>query len=80
MYLLDFFSKKQSSQDNKVTQLLESLRQAERDYNVALSCFEEVTETEKVDETIFLMQAAKIKYSYYLKKLRCYTLENKQSM
>lgn len=52
MYLLDFFSKKQSNQDNKVTQLLESLRQAERDYNVALSCFEEVTETEKVDETI----------------------------
>jgi len=80
MQLFPLFSKRQGGHDDEMAQLLRSLRQAQKDYNVALSCFEEVTETDRVDEAIFLMEAARKKYSYYLRKLRDHTSEKDQSM
>ncbi|MFY9358552.1 MAG: DUF2508 family protein [Bacillota bacterium] len=80
MQLFDLFSRKQEGQDNEMAQLLKALRQAQKDYDVALSCFREATEADRVDEAIFLMEAARKKYSYYLRKLREYTEQKDQSM
>lgn len=80
MQIFDLFSKRQESCDTELIELLKSLRQAQKDYAVALSCFEEVTEVDKIDETIFLMAAARKKYSYYLRKLRAYTWKNHETM
>lgn len=79
MQLFPLYSKRQDNHDNELAQLLRSLRQAQKDYNVALSCFKEVTEFDRVDEAIFLMEAARKKYSYYLGKLRDYTSGKNQS-
>lgn len=49
---------------------LAALNQAQNEYEVAMSCFREATDPEIIDEAIFLMQAARKKYSYFLKKVR----------
>lgn len=49
---------------------LAALRSAEREYEVARSCFGEAVEPEIIDESIFLMEAARRKYSYFLRRVR----------
>ncbi len=49
---------------------LVALKQAQKEYDVAVSCFEEAVETELIDEAIFLMEAARRKYSYFLRKYK----------
>ena len=49
---------------------LAALMEAQQEYDVARSCFGEVVEPEIVDEAIYLMEAARKKYSYFLKKVR----------
>ncbi len=49
---------------------LEALLQAQKEYNMALSYFDEATEPEVIDEAIFRMEAARRKYSYFLRKYR----------
>ncbi|MGI6642849.1 MAG: DUF2508 family protein [Bacillota bacterium] len=48
----------------------EALLEAQKEYNVALSYFDEATEPEIIDEAIFRMEAARKKYSYFLRKYR----------
>lgn len=50
--------------------VLKALMQARHEMDVALSCFQESTDPEVIDHAIFLMEAAKKKYSYFLKKAR----------
>lgn len=52
---------------------LSALSQAQSEYEVAMSCFCEAIDPEIIDEAIFLMQAARRKYSYFLKKVRQFT-------
>ncbi len=47
-----------------------ALKQAQKEYDVAVSCFEEAVEPELIDEAIFLMEAARRKYSYFLRKYK----------
>lgn len=49
---------------------LAALREARKEYDVAVSCFEEAVEPELIDEAIFLMEAARKKYSYFLRKYK----------
>lgn len=49
---------------------LSAMRAAQREYDVARSCFGEAVDPELIDEAIFLMEAARKKYSYFLKKVR----------
>ncbi len=51
-------------------QYLCALQQAQREYDMASSAFAEAVEPELIDEAIFLMAAARRKYSYLLKKVR----------
>jgi len=51
-------------------EFIRALRSAQREYDVAVSCFGEAVEPEIIDESIFLMEAAKKKYDYFLKRLR----------
>ena len=51
-----------------------ALSQAQMEYDVARSCFGEAVDPEIIDEAIYLMEAARKKYSYFLKKVRdCYS-------
>jgi uncharacterized protein involved in tolerance to divalent cations len=50
--------------------LIKALRQAEHEMDVAMSYFHESTDPEIIDHAIYLMEAAKKKYSYFLKKAR----------
>ncbi|HHX28768.1 MAG TPA: DUF2508 family protein [Firmicutes bacterium] len=56
--------------DRERDDYLFALNQAQSEYEVAKSCFSEAVEPEIIDEAIFLMQAARKKYSYFLKKVR----------
>jgi len=47
-----------------------ALNQAQMEYDVARSCFGEAVDPEIIDEAIYLMEAARKKYSYFLKKVR----------
>jgi len=47
-----------------------ALNQAQTEYDVARSYFGEAVEPEIIDEAIYLMEAARKKYSYFLKKVR----------
>jgi hypothetical protein len=49
---------------------LSALNQARMEYDVARSCFGEAVEPEIIDQAILLMEAARKKYSYFLKKVR----------
>lgn len=49
---------------------ISALTQAQQEYQVAHSCFDEAVEPEVIDEAIFLMAAARKKYAYFLKKVR----------
>ena len=49
---------------------LQALKEARKEYDVAVSCFEEAVEPELIDEAIFLMEAARKKYSYFLRKYK----------
>lgn len=49
---------------------LVALKSAQREYDVARSCFGEAVEPEIIDESIFLMEAARRKYSYFLRRFR----------
>lgn len=49
---------------------LAALRLAQQEFDVARSCFSEAVELEIIDESIFLMEAARRKYSYFLKRVR----------
>ncbi|HHW27681.1 MAG TPA: DUF2508 family protein [Firmicutes bacterium] len=49
---------------------LEALREAQKEYDVAVSCFKEAVDPELIDEAIYLMEAARKKYSYLLKKYK----------
>ncbi len=49
---------------------LSALKSAQQEYDVARSCFGEAVEREIIDESIFLMEAARRKYSYFLKRVR----------
>jgi hypothetical protein len=49
---------------------LSALNQAQAEYDVARSCFAEAVESEIIDEAIYLMEAARKKYSYFLRKVR----------
>jgi hypothetical protein len=60
-------------EDSDRDNFLFALNQAQNEYEVALSCFREATDPEIIDEAIYLMQAARKKYSYFLKKVRSYT-------
>jgi hypothetical protein len=57
-------------EDSDRDNFLFALNQAQNEYEVALSCFREATDPEIIDEAIYLMQAARKKYSYFLKKVR----------
>ncbi|MBE3520205.1 MAG: YaaL family protein [Firmicutes bacterium] len=50
--------------------LLKALRQAQHEMDVALSYFHESTDPEIIDHAIYLMEAARKKYSYFLRKAR----------
>ncbi len=52
---------------------IEALHQAHKEYNIALSAFTEAVEPELIDQAIFLMAAARRKYSYLLKKVKEHT-------
>ncbi len=56
--------------DKETNEYLQALHQARSEYEVAQSCFSEAVEPEIIDEAIFLMQAARKKYSYFLRKVR----------
>jgi hypothetical protein len=73
MLSFPMFSKREDIHERELSNLMRALEQAQKDYSVASSCFEEAVETERIDEAIFLMEAARRKYSYYLKRLRGYT-------
>jgi len=47
-----------------------ALKAALQEYDVARSCFGEAVEPEIIDESIYLMEAAKRKYSYFLRQVR----------
>lgn len=66
------FGLRQAKDENELERraLLKALRQAEHEMNVALSYFHESTDPELIDHAIYLMEAAKKKYSYFLKKAR----------
>jgi len=49
---------------------LQALKAAQREYDIARSYFGEAVEPEIIDESIFLMEAAKRKYSYFLRRVR----------
>jgi len=49
---------------------LAALREAQKEYDVAVSCFEEAVDPELIDEAIYLMEAARKKYSYLLRKYK----------
>ncbi|MGE5579784.1 MAG: DUF2508 family protein [Bacillota bacterium] len=51
-------------------QFVAALRSAQREYDVAVSCFGEAVEPEIIDESIFLMEAARKKYDYFLRRIR----------
>lgn len=59
-----------SASDKETQDFLFALNQARSEYEVAQSCFSEAVEPEIIDEAIYLMQAARKKYSYFLKKVR----------
>lgn len=73
-----FILRGQSSEDERA-KTLRALDQAQKEYEVALSCFRESTEPEIIDEAIYLMEAARRKYSYFLKKLRAMAAEKEPS-
>jgi hypothetical protein len=75
MLSLPMFSKKEDTCERELSDLMKALEQAQKDYCVAASCFDEAVESDRIDEAIFLMEAARRKYSYYLKRLRDYTQE-----
>ncbi len=54
---------------------LAALAQAQKEYNVAMSHFSEAREPDRIDEAIYLMEAARKKYSYFLKRCRAQALE-----
>lgn len=62
--------RKEMQADTEKTKLIKALFQAQREYNIARSYFSEATEPEIVDQAIFLMEAAKKKYGYFLKRIR----------
>jgi hypothetical protein len=47
-----------------------ALKSAQQEYDVARSCFGEAVEADIIDESIFLMEAARRKYSYFLRRVR----------
>ena len=49
---------------------LQALKSAQREYDIARSYFGEAIEPEIIDESIFLMEAARRKYSYFLRRVR----------
>lgn len=49
---------------------LAALKSAQQEYDVARSCFGEAVEPDIIDESIFLMEAARRKYSYFLRRVR----------
>jgi hypothetical protein len=51
-------------------EFIAALRSAQREYDVAASCFGEAVEPEIIDESIFLMEAARKKYEYFLRRIR----------
>lgn len=65
-----FRVKKENPSDTEREKLLSALFQAQKEYDVAFSCFSEAVEPEVIDEAIYLMEAARKKYSYFLKKVR----------
>jgi len=65
-----FTLKKDPVEESERAKLLKALYQAQKEYNVALSYFREATDAEIIDESIYLMEAARKKYSYFLKKIR----------
>jgi len=62
--------RRESQVESERAKLLRALGEAEKEYNVAVSCFREATAPELIDEAIFLMEAARKKYSYFLKLVR----------
>lgn len=70
MLSLQGLLRKENTASRELSYLLKALEQAKRDYCVASSCFREAVETDRIDEAIFLMEAASRKYSYYLRLLR----------
>ncbi len=60
-------SRSQATEENLC---LKALLQAQKEYEVALSYFDESTEPEAIDEAIFRMQAARKKYSLFLRKYK----------
>lgn len=59
-----------SQEELEKKKLLSALNQAQKEYNVALSHFHAVTEPEIIDEAIYRMEAARKKYSFFLKRVR----------
>ena len=62
-----FASKVKTSEEDVY---LEALKQAQKEYDMAMCHFDEATEPEIIDEAIFRMKAARKKYSYFLRMYR----------
>lgn len=71
-----FQLRRSPEEESEETKLLKALYQAEKEYNVAVAYFREATEPEIIDEAIFRMEAARRKYSYFLKRVRSCSSRN----
>jgi len=63
-------SREEDGDKARLGQYLTALNQAKNEYDVAQSCFAEATDPEIIDGAIYLMKAARAKYSFFLKQVR----------
>lgn len=62
--------KKERETSGERAKLLKAIKQAQKEYDIAYSYFTEATEPDIIDQAIFLMEAARKKYGFFLKKMR----------
>ena len=58
------------SEKTEKEKIIESLRQAEKEWKDKEKYFQSVTEPDLVDHAIYELEASKIKYMYLLKKVK----------
>ncbi|NMA58853.1 DUF2508 family protein [Clostridium cochlearium] len=59
-----------TSEKTEKEKIMESLRQAEKEWKDKEKYFQSVTEPDLVDHAIYELEASKIKYMYLLKKVK----------
>ena len=62
--------KLKTSEKTEKEKIMESLRQAEKEWKDKEKYFQSVTEPDLVDHAIYELEASKIKYMYLLKKVK----------